>query len=112
MDYKGSLNEVIKKHGADVKRGLTSSEAKTRLEKYGPNAIESSNKKSLLSKIIEQLADPMVILLIIAAIVSAFTGDVIECVIIIAIVVINALSLIHISEPTRLHKVSRMPSSA
>ena len=91
MDYKGSLNEVIKKHETDAKRGLTSSEAKTRLEKYGPNAIESSNKKSLLSKIIEQIADPMVILLIIAAIVSAFTGDVIECVIIVAIVVINAI---------------------
>ena len=73
MDYKGSLNEVIKKHGTDAKRGLTSSEAKARLEKYGPNAIESSNKKSLMKKIIEQIADPMVILLVIAAIVSAFT---------------------------------------
>ena len=91
MDYKGSLNEVIKKHETDAKRGLTSSDAKARLEKYGPNAIESSNKKSLLSKIIEQIVDPMVILLIIAAIVSAFTGDVVECVIIIAIVVINAI---------------------
>ena len=91
MDYKGSLNEVIKKHETDAKRGLTSSEAASRLEKYGPNAIESSNKKSLAKKIIEQLLDPMVILLIVAAIVSAFTGDVVECVIIIAIVVINAI---------------------
>lgn len=91
MDYKGSLNEVIKKHETDAKRGLTSSEANARLEKYGPNSIESSNKKSLFKKIIEQIVDPMVILLIIAAIVSAFTGDVIECVIIIAIVVINAI---------------------
>ena len=91
MDYKGSLNEVIKKHGTDAKRGLTSSEAAARLGKYGPNAIESSNKKSLAKKIIEQIVDPMVILLIVAAIVSAFTGDVVECVIIIAIVVINAI---------------------
>lgn len=91
MDYKGSLNEVIKKHETDAKRGLTSSEASSRLEKYGPNAIESSNKKSLAKKIIEQILDPMVILLIVAAIVSAFTGDVVECVIIIAIVVINAI---------------------
>ena len=91
MDYKGSLNEIIKKHETDAKRGLSSSEAAARLEKYGPNAIESSNKKSLAKKIIEQIVDPMVILLIIAAIVSAFTGDVVECVIIIAIVVINAI---------------------
>ena len=91
MDYKGSINEVIKSLQTDSKRGLTSQDAEKRLEKYGPNVIESSNKKSLTKKIIEQIADPMVILLIAAAIVSAFTGDAIECAIIIAIVVINAI---------------------
>lgn len=91
MDYKGSLNEVIKKHNSDPNRGLTSDEARKRLEKFGPNRIESSDKKSLVKKIIDQLADPMVILLVIAAIVSAFTGDAIEAVIIVAIVVINAI---------------------
>ena len=69
MDYKGSINEVVKKHGTDPKRGLTSSEASARLEKYGPNMIESSNKKSIWKKIFEQIADPMVLLLIAAAIV-------------------------------------------
>ena len=91
MDYKGSLNEVIKKHNSDPSRGLTSDEAAKRLEKFGPNVIESSNKKSLAKKIIEQIADPMVILLVLASIVSAFTGDTVEAVIIIAIVVINAI---------------------
>ncbi|MCI7238457.1 MAG: cation-translocating P-type ATPase [Anaerococcus sp.] len=91
MDYKGSIKEVIKKLDSDPKRGLTSEDAAKRLEKYGPNKIESSNKKSMLAKIVEQLVDPMVILLIIAAIVSAFTGDVVECIIIVAIVVINAI---------------------
>ena len=91
MDYKGSINEVIKKHETDPKRGLSSSDAQSRLEKYGKNIIESSNKKSIWKKIFEQLADPMVLLLIAAAIVSAFTGDVVECVIIVAIVVINAI---------------------
>ena len=91
MDYKGSLNEVIKKHNSDPNRGLTSDEARKRLEKFGSNRIESSDKKSLVKKIIDQLADPMVILLVIAAIVSAFTGDAIEAVIIVAIVVINAI---------------------
>ena len=91
MDYKGSLNEVIKKHNSDPNRGLTSDEARKRLEKFGPNRLESSDKKSLVKKIIDQLADPMVILLVIAAIVSAFTGDAIEAVIIVAIVVINAI---------------------
>ena len=103
MDYKGSLNEVIKKHKSDPNRGLTSDEARKRLEEFGPNSIESSNKKSLVKKIIEQVADPMVILLVLAALVSAFTGDAIECAIIIAIVVINAImsvSYTHLTLPT------------
>ncbi len=91
MDYKGSIKDVVKKYDSDTSRGLSAQDASARLEKYGRNIIESSNKKSLAKKIIEQIADPMVILLIVAAIISAFTGDVVECVIIIAIVVINAI---------------------
>ena len=70
-------------------------QAQARLEKYGPNKIESSNKKSMLEKIKEQILDPMVILLIVASIISAFTGDKIEAIIIIAIVIINAIMSIY-----------------
>ena len=88
MDYQGSKKELLKKLNSDPKTGLSSSEANNRLEKYGPNKIESSNKRSLLDKLKDQILDPMVILLIAASIVSAFTGDKIEAIII--------LSLIHI----------------
>ena len=91
MDYKGSIKDVVKKYDSDTSRGLSAQDASARLEKYGRNIIESSNKKSLAKKIIEQIADPMVILLIVASIISAFTGDVVESIIIIAIVVINAI---------------------
>lgn len=95
MDYLGSKNEILEKIQSNPKTGLSSSEASKRLEKYGPNKIESSNKKSILEKIKDQLLDPMVILLIVASIISAFTGDKVEAIIIIAIVIINAIMSIY-----------------
>lgn len=95
MDYQGSKKELLNRLNSDPKTGLSSSEVEARLEKYGPNRIESSNKRSLLEKLKDQLVDPMVILLIVASIISAFTGDTVEAIIIIAIVVINAIMSIY-----------------
>ena len=95
MDYQGSKKELLDKLNSDPKTGLSSSEASSRLEKYGPNRIESSNKRSLADKIKDQILDPMVILLIAASIISAFTGDKVEAIIIIAIVIINAIMSIY-----------------
>ena len=95
MDYQGSREELLEKIKSNPKTGLSSSEAQARLEKYGPNKIESSNKKSMLEKIKDQILDPMVILLIVASIISAFTGDKIEAIIIITIVIINAIMSIY-----------------
>ena len=95
MDYQGSKKELLDKLNSDPKTGLSSGEASSRLEKYGPNRIESSNKRSLADKIKDQILDPMVILLIAASIISAFTGDKIEAIIIIAIVIINAIMSIY-----------------
>lgn len=91
MSYLGNTNDVVKNLETDSSRGLTEQQAKDRLEKYGPNQLKSGKKKSLGQKILEQILDPMVILLIVASILSAFTGDAVEAVIIIAIVIINAI---------------------
>ena len=95
MDYQGSKEELLAKIDSDPKTGLSTSEASKRLEEYGPNRIESSNKKSLGQKILDQILDPMVILLVVASIISAFTGDTVESIIIIAIVIINAIMSIY-----------------
>ena len=83
MDYLGQKNDLVKKLDSDSSRGLSKDLAAKRLEENGPNKIESKKKKSLGKKIAEQIIDPMVILLIVASIVSAFTGDTVECFIII-----------------------------
>lgn len=71
--------------------GLSGSEASARLEKYGPNALAEGKKKSVLQVFLGQFADLMVIILIAAALISAFTGDAESTIVIIAMLIINAI---------------------
>ena len=71
--------------------GLTSEEAKKRLEHYGPNQLEEAPRPTFLRMLWEQLNNFVVILLIIASIISALLGDYIEASAIMAIVVLNAV---------------------
>lgn len=75
-------------------QGLTSSEAKKRLETYGRNELEEGEKRSLLTKFLEQFKDLMIIILLIAAILSVVTSggeDIADAIIILAVVIINAI---------------------
>lgn len=88
--------EVLKKLKTDPKRGLSKTEAKTRLIKYGKNSITYEKSQSFLRKFFAQFSDFMVIILITAASVSFITsvisksGDYIDTIIILGIVIINA----------------------
>ena len=81
------------------KNGLTESDAKVRLEKYGKNKLKEAKKESLIHRFLKQLADPMTIILIVAAAVSAFLAIVegeggegfTDVFIIGAVVIINAV---------------------
>ncbi|MFL8888590.1 cation-translocating P-type ATPase [Helcococcus kunzii] len=93
--YLGDKSQVLTTLSSDKDKGLTSSEAQTRLEKYGKNEIEEKKGKSFFQKLLEQILDPMVLILLAAAFISSLTGDMIETLIILAIVVLNAgMSLI------------------
>jgi len=77
---------------ADATLGLTESEAKERLEKYGPNKLKSAKKRSMLLRILDQFKDFLVIILIAAAIISVIVGDGLkDAIIIIAILVVNMI---------------------
>ncbi len=74
--------------------GLTTQEAERRLAQYGPNALEGGKKDNIVVRFLKQMKDPMIIVLIIAAILSLIsTGgeDWIEAVIILVIVIVNAV---------------------
>ena len=94
--YTQSAEEVLRDLGVGAE-GLTTAEAKSRLEKYGPNKLKEAEKPTLLQRFIEQLKDPMLIILMIAAGVSAVTGmlagesEWAEVIIILAVVLLNAV---------------------
>ncbi len=88
--YKKKPAELAEELGTDLKNGLSTSKAEQILKEHGHNELEAEKKASLFSKFVDQFKDPLTIILIIAAILSAFLGDLIETAIILAIVVINA----------------------
>ncbi|MFT5195702.1 MAG: Ca2+-transporting ATPase [Cellvibrionaceae bacterium] len=75
----------------DVEQGLSSKLAAERLAEIGPNELVDKGTKSVWAIVWEQLTDVMVIILIIAALVSAFIGEVQDTIVIIAIVILNTL---------------------
>ena len=81
---------------AVTESGLSQAEAADRLAKYGPNKLKEGEKESLISKFLHQLADPMTIILIVAAVISgvtaAYSGEgFADVIIILAVVIINAV---------------------
>ncbi len=94
--YTQSADEVL--HDLDAgTEGLTTEQAQERLAKYGPNKLKEAAKPTLLQRFITQLKDPMLIILLIAAGVSALTGmlagenEWAEVIIILAVVLLNAI---------------------
>ena len=86
--------EVLKELDTNRERGLSSKQAEERLSKYGPNALEGAKKESLAMRFLGQLKDPMIIVLLAAAVLSLISSggaDWIESVIILGIVIINAI---------------------
>ncbi|XHU93452.1 HAD-IC family P-type ATPase [Lactobacillus helveticus] len=71
--------------------GLSSQQAKDNLAKYGKNALIEGKKKTTLQVFLEQFKDLMVIILIIAAVISAFTGELESTLVIIAVLTLNAI---------------------
>lgn len=69
---KGVVFDEIK----SSESGLTAAEAASRLEKNGKNKLAEGKKETLLHKFLSQLADPMIIILIIAAVISAVTASI------------------------------------
>ena len=94
--YTQSSEEVLQELGVTA-AGLSTQEAQARLEKYGPNKLKEAPKPTLVQRFLAQLKDPMLIILMIAAAVSALTGmlsgenEWAEVIIIIAVVLLNAI---------------------
>ena len=91
MGYWSKRPEEIFRELNSSKNGLSSEEVEARLRQYSFNDIPKRREKTALSLLVSQLKDLLVMALIIASIVSFFTGGEIEGITILAIVVINVL---------------------
>lgn len=94
-EYLSGSDEVLRELQSES-GGLSSAEAARRLEEHGKNKLKEGKKESLIHKFFMELKDPMIIILIVAAVISgitaAYSGESFADVIIIMIVVvINAV---------------------
>lgn len=79
-----------------TEQGLSSTEAAARLEKYGPNKLKDAEKPTMVQRFLAQLKDPMLVILMVAAAVSAVTNylageSFAEVFIILIVVLLNAV---------------------
>ena len=92
--YLKEKENVIQEIGSSME-GITDEEAASRLKKHGPNKLKEAEKDSLFKKFMGELKDPMTIVLLVAALVSAVTAiyggeSLADTGIILAVVLINA----------------------
>jgi Ca2+-transporting ATPase len=95
--YRRGVDDVIALLDTDEHRGLTAEEARSRLERYGPNELAAENAVPAWRKFLAQFGDVLVILLLVATAISAglwwFERDAAlpyEAIAIFAVVVLNA----------------------
>lgn len=96
MKYYLEESQAILKELDSTEQGLSSSEAEKRLEQNGKNRLAAAKGKSIVRRFLEQLADPMIIILIVAAAISGVLAVVendsfADVIIILAVVIVNAV---------------------
>lgn len=82
------MEELLK--DLDLSLGLSNEEASKRLKIYGYNELPSPPKPTLLIQFLDQFKSMLVLILIVAAIISAFFGELIDTLVIIGITILNA----------------------
>ena len=88
--YSKTIEEVSAELTTSVEKGLTSQEAIERLEKYGLNGFEKHHKPSLWTLFLQQVNSMLIYILIVAALISAFVGEISDAVIILFVILLNA----------------------
>lgn len=90
MYYKQKYIESIETLKSNI-NGLSSDEAKKRLEEHGYNELKEGDKVPTWKLFLESFKDPLVIILLIAALVQIFLGEVVESIIIFIVIILNSI---------------------
>ncbi|MBQ4165307.1 MAG: HAD-IC family P-type ATPase, partial [Oscillospiraceae bacterium] len=89
--FNKSTDEVLKTLGTSHEAGLTDAQVEESRAKYGANIIAEEKPKSIFKVFLEQFADLLVIILIVASVISAFTGNIESTIVILAVITMNAI---------------------
>ena len=81
--------ETVRSLGTDREKGLSRREAMERKAKYGANKLKEQEQKSVGQMILEQLNDPLILILVVAMAISLMLHEFGDAVIIVAVVVLN-----------------------
>jgi len=91
MWFTKSNEEVLNELIVDPLQGLSDTEAKVRLGKYGQNKLLGKKKKSIFSMFTEQLQDWLIYILLVAVFITLFLGEYIDATIIVIVIIVNAV---------------------
>ena len=91
MFEKQNIQETVSKLNSNAVKGLTDGEAFRRLQQNGRNEMKAAKKKTKIQLFLEQLKDPLIYILLIAAAVSIALGEASDAAIIGTVVLVNAL---------------------
>lgn len=87
-----SAAEIVRMFDTNTETGLKESEAAVRLNKYGRNVLKEEKKKSLFSMLLEQLNEPLIFVLFVAAAISMLLREFGDTAIILVVIAINAVT--------------------
>ena len=90
MFYKKSIDEILSQLNSSL-NGLSSDKAHDILLEHGYNELKEKEKTPTWKLFLETFKDPLVIILLIAALVQAFLGEAVECGIIFAVLILNSI---------------------
>jgi len=88
--YQFNIKEIMQKLGTS-EEGLTDNEATERLKQYGPNKLIEEEKISKLKILFHQFKSPLIYILLVAAVVTAFLKEYTDTSVIMAVVTLNAI---------------------
>ncbi len=96
-EYLASSEDILSQQSSDAEGGLTAAEAASRLASVGPNKLDEEEKTPMWKRFFEQMGDPMVIMLLVAAAISVITGflqgepEWADAAIILSVVILNSV---------------------
>ncbi|KAA9031138.1 calcium-translocating P-type ATPase, PMCA-type [Niallia endozanthoxylica] len=109
--YRKTAEEVIEALGV-TNQGLSSSEVEKKRTQYGFNELQEGKRKSTFQVFLEQFKDFLVIILLVAAIISAFLGEVESTIVIMVVVILNAIlgTIQHVKAEQSLNSLKALSS--